>query len=109
MNLVQDRATSTSSAKYPGTTPASSSNGTTGGIVWTLDVGQFMTGGPAVLRAFDASNLGNVLFDSSLLPSNQAGPRVKFVTPTIANGRVYAGLSGEVDVYGLLSNRNSGS
>ncbi len=109
MNLVADPTTSTATAGYPGTSPATSSNGTTGGIVWTIDSGANKTNGPAILTAYDAGNLANVLFTSSALPANQAGPAVKFVTPTIANGRVYAGLGNEVDVYGLLSTRNSGS
>jgi len=109
MNLVADPTTSTATAGYPGTSPATSSNGATGGIVWTIDSGANKTGGPAILTAYDAGNLANVLFTSSALPENQAGPAVKFVTPTIANGRVYAGLGNEVDVYGLLSTRNSGS
>ena len=108
INLVP-ASTSTVAAKFPGTSPSSSSDGAGGGIVWTLDVGQYKTDGPAVLRAYDAGNLGDVLFDSSALAGNQAGPGVKFVSPTIANGRVYAGLNGEVDVYGLLADRGAGS
>ena len=109
MNLVADPTTSTATAGYPGTSPATSSNGATGGIVWTIDTSGNKTNGPAILTAYDATDLGNVLFSSSTLPANQAGPAVKFVTPTIANGRVYAGLGNEVDVYGPLSERNSGS
>ena len=102
MNLVQDPATGLT-AGYPGTSPATSSNGTADGIVWTIDSSAYETEGPAILTAYDASNLANVLFTSSALPTNQAGPGIKFVTPTIANGRVYTGLNGQVDVYGLLS------
>ena len=63
----------------------------------------FATGGPAILRAYDANDLSTPLY-----ASNQAGPRdtagggVKFSTPTIANGMVYLGTQFEVDVYGLL-------
>ena len=63
----------------------------------------FATGSPAILRAYDASNLSTPLY-----ASNQAGPRdtagggIKFSTPTIANGMVYLGTQTELDVYGLL-------
>jgi Immunoglobulin I-set domain len=90
---------SSNSYGYPGATPSISANGTANGIVWTLEAGS--TG---ILRAFDASNLATELYDS-----NQAGTRDqfsdssndKFVTPMIANGKVYVGTSGAVVVFGL--------
>ncbi len=105
--LAQDPATGAGSIPFPGTAPATSSNGATGGIVWTVQVDQYMTTGPAVLHAYDASNLFNELFNSSASPANQAGGAVKFVTPTIANGRVYVGLTNEVDIHGLLTGRQT--
>jgi hypothetical protein len=60
---------------------------------------------PAILRAYDASDVGNLLYDSTEAPQNrdQADLPVKFVLPTIANGKVYFGAQGHLDVYGLLN------
>jgi len=60
---------------------------------------------PAILRAYDAENVSNLLYDSTEAPQNrdQADLPVKFVVPTIANGKVYFGTQGHLDVYGLLS------
>jgi hypothetical protein len=44
---------------------------------------------PGVLRAFDATNLANELWDSEMNPFDQLGYFAKFCPPTIANGRVY--------------------
>jgi hypothetical protein len=85
---------------YPGTTPSVSANGTANGIVWTLEAGSTGT-----LRAFDATNLNTELYNSG-----QAGSRDtfsdnsndKFVTPMIANGKVYVGSPDAVVVFGLL-------
>jgi hypothetical protein len=108
---------------YPGSTPAVSSQGTANGIVWILDNGQYCTPaspgcGPSVLHAYDATNVGTELWNSSKVSDDTAGHAVKFTVPTIANGKVYVGTrgdnkggqyrtmanSGELDVYGLKPN-----
>ena len=87
---------------YPGTTPAISANGAANppanGIVWAIQ-----NADTGVLRAYDASNLGRELYNS-----NQAGLRdhfaaTKFVTPMIADGKVFAGTPNGVVVFGLLN------
>ena len=88
---------------YPGPTPSVTSNGDTNGIVWVIQADAFASGGPAILRAYDATNLATTLYDSTQSPSrDRAGPAVKFVVPTIADGLVFVAAQGEVDMYGLL-------
>jgi hypothetical protein len=91
------------SFSYPGATPGISANGTANAILWAVEnTGSGGGGGPAVLHAYDAANLATELYNS-----NQAGARDhftdnKFVTPTIANGKVYVGTPTGVIVFGLL-------
>jgi hypothetical protein len=109
---------------YPGTTPSISSRGASHGLVWALDVSRYgyassnpvvfcsvvplpaACSGPAVLHAYDATNLALEYWNSSMAANNRdrAGNAVKFVPPTVANGKVYVGTRTRVDVYGLLLN-----
>lgn len=90
-------STSTTFA-YPGATPSVSANGNANGIVWATE-----NTNPAVLHAYDAGNLSTELYNS-----NQAGTRDqfgagnKFITPTIAHGKVYVGTMNGVGAFGLL-------
>jgi len=108
---------------FPGATPSVSSTGNSNGIVWAIDSSNYgtkdsgsFTAGPAVLHAYDASNISTELWNSAQGSGNTAGNAVKFTVPTVANGRVYIGtrgndtttgsatVFGELDVYGLLPN-----
>jgi len=83
---------------YPGTTPSIAANGSTNGIVWAVE-----NGGTGVLHAYDATNVGKEFYNS-----NQASNARdhfadnKFITPMVANGRVYVGTPTSVAVFGLL-------
>ncbi|MBV9724111.1 MAG: hypothetical protein JO299_02955, partial [Gammaproteobacteria bacterium] len=57
---------------FPGSGPAVSSAGTTGGVVWTLDNSRYCTAqskacGAAILHAHDATNVATELWNSSLV------------------------------------------
>ncbi|HEV2245977.1 MAG TPA: hypothetical protein VGW37_04930, partial [Terriglobia bacterium] len=90
----------------PGATPTVSANGSKDGIVWAVTSKRWnQPDGPAaVLYAFDASNIARELYSSEMNASrDHAGVGLRFNIPTVANGRVYVGAKGELDVYGLLS------
>jgi PQQ-like domain len=85
--------------EYPGTAPAVSANGTASGIVWAHE-----NSSPAVLHAYEAGNLSHELYNSSQAANgrDQFGPGNKFITPTIADGKVFVGAQTGVAVFGLL-------
>jgi hypothetical protein len=112
---------------FPDVSPSVSSQGSSNGIVWAIDAGLYGYAspnappvnnqpfncyvspvpapcmGPAILHAYNATNLAVEYWNSSIAGSrDQAGNAVKFVPPTIANGKVYVSTRTEVDVYGLL-------
>ncbi|HET9109149.1 MAG TPA: PQQ-binding-like beta-propeller repeat protein [Steroidobacteraceae bacterium] len=82
---------------YPGTTPAVSANGTSDGIVWAVE-----NSDPAVLHAYDATNLAHELYNSSQAAGgrDQFGAGNKFITPVIADGMVFVGTPNSVAVFG---------
>jgi outer membrane protein assembly factor BamB len=85
---------------YPGTSPAVSANGTSNGIVWAHE-----NTNPAVLHAYDAGNLAHELYNSSQAANgrDEFGAGNKFITPVIADGRVFIGTQSGVAVFGLLN------
>jgi hypothetical protein len=84
---------------YPGTTPSVSSYGTQNGIVWAVE-----NSSPAVLHAYDTGNLAVEFYNSNQAPlgRDHFGNGNKFITPTIANGKVYVGTPNSVAVFGIL-------
>jgi len=83
---------------YPGTTPTVSANQTSNAIVWAVS-----NNNPAVLYAYDATNLANELYNSNQAGSrDQFGPGNKFITPVVANGKVFVGTQTGIAVFGLL-------
>jgi hypothetical protein len=83
---------------YPGTTPSISANGTSAGIVWAVE-----NNGGGVLHAYDATNLATELYNSNQAANNRDHfADNKFITPMIANGKVYVGTPNSVAVFGLL-------
>ena len=89
---------SATSFEYPGTSPAVSANGTSNGIVWAVE-----NSNPAVLHAYDATNLAKELYNSNQAGSrDQFGSGNKFITPLIVNGKVFVGTQTGVAEFGLL-------
>ena len=83
---------------YPGATPSISASGATNGIVWVVE-----NGGTGVLHAYDATNLATELYNSNQAAnSRDQFSGNKFITPMVANGKVYVGAQSSVTVFGLL-------
>ncbi len=96
---------------YPAPTPSISANGASAGILWGLDASAYAStcaGGTncQVLYAYDATNLGTLLYSSNQAANfrDVPGSAVKFATPTIANGKVYVGSQYAISAYGALPN-----
>jgi hypothetical protein len=84
---------------YPGATPSISANGSSNGIVWAVEA----SGGAGVLHAYDATNLGSELYNSTQAGGNRDQfLDNKFVTPMVANGKVFVGTQNSVAVFGPL-------
>ncbi len=92
---------SATSFAYPGSTPSVSANGTQNGIVWAVESA---LNAPAVLHAYDASNLAHELYSSNQAANSRDafGQGNKFITPVVSNGMVFIGTPSGVAVFGEL-------
>jgi hypothetical protein len=84
---------------YPGALPSVSANGGANGIVWAIE-----NMGTAVLHAYAASDLTHELYNSDQAPNGRDhfGSGNKFITPMIADGKVFAATTNSVAVFGAL-------
>lgn len=99
--LLTQQPVSQTTVPFDALGPASTSitaNGNSNGILWAI-----RHASPA-LFAFDPTNLAHEFYDSTqaLKLRDKLIPVVRFVTPTISNGKVYVGGKAALAVYGLL-------
>ena len=87
---------------FPGATPSVSANGNKDGIVWAVQTDAYDVSGPAILHAYAATNVAFEIYSSANAGTrDQLGGAVKFVVPTVANGKVYVGTQYGLSVFGL--------
>ncbi len=93
-------STTSHSFSFPGVSPSISANGAANSILWAVE-----NSNPAVLHAYNATNLASELYNSNQAASSrdQFGPGNKFITPTIANGKVFVGTTNSVAAFGLFN------
>lgn len=84
---------------FPGATPSISGGSAANTILWAVE-----NSATAVLHAYNARNLAVELYNSNQAAGGRDhfGSGNKFITPTIANGKVYVGTTNGVGVFGLL-------
>ena len=83
------------------TSGAISANGTSTPIVWAV---QSSPGSAAVLHAYNPANLAVEYYNSTQAAASRDafGNGNKYITPVIANGKVFVGTPSGVAVFGLL-------
>jgi len=118
-NYLSSFQSTLQSFQYPGIQTAVSANGTSEGILWTLETEAFCTANSSgcsqvYLHAYDATGVFTEDWNSAPA-ADSAGNAVQFTVPTIANGKVYVGtrgnntggaagstsIDGQLNVYGL--------
>jgi PQQ enzyme repeat len=90
-------AQTTTQFPFPGVTPSISGSSANSLIVWAV-----ANSSPAVLHAYNAKTLAELYNSNQAGTRDQFGSGNKFITPTIANGKVYVGTTTGVGVFGLL-------
>ncbi len=102
---------------FSGTIPSVSSNGNASGtgIVWVIGPASCngpgcIPSGPATLRAYDATNISQELYNSAQNPArDQLDSYMKFSLPTVANGEVFVGTQTSLSIFGLLNTSSQGT
>src|SRR5262249_35081033 len=89
------------------TTPSISANGNNGGWAGVFRAalskgGMGVTGAPAVLHAYNATNLSQEIYNSNQnLGRDNPGPALKYAVPVVANGKVYVRGEYVLSVFGV--------
>jgi outer membrane protein assembly factor BamB len=98
LSSTPQSATATTFA-YPGATPSISGTSKSDLILWATE-----NTSPAVLHAYNANNLADELYNSNQAAGGRDhfGNGNKYITPTIANGKVFVGTQTGVGVFGML-------
>jgi hypothetical protein len=92
-------AKTTTTFAYPGATPSISANAGQNAILWATE-----NTNPAVLHAYNAHTLVELYNTNQAAGGrDQFGAGNKYITPMIANGKVYVGTTTGVGVFGLLT------
>ena len=83
-----------------GPIPVLSANGSTQGIVWTVE---YTLNNTETLHAYDATNLAHELYNTQQNAARDAlGRAAVFAVPTVIDGHVYVVAVDQLNVYGLL-------
>ena len=94
----------------PAATPIVSADGTKNAILWVVSTKEWNEthmDRPAVLYAYDANNITHELYNGEQNSArDRADMTVRFAIPTVADGHVFIGARGRLDVYGLLAAGN---
>jgi hypothetical protein len=82
---------------YPGANMSVSSNGSSNGILWSVESG-------GILHAYDATDVSSELYNSGQAPNgrDQFGTATRFAVPTVINGKVYVTGQTQLAVFGLF-------